>query len=212
VVQPAVAPSSPPIVSIGNPAALPSARIPTALGVVSVDGRLDDPAWNGAATLKLDHTEMGGPAPVATTARVMRDTSNVYIGFTCSEPKMDALVSNVTRRDGPVASDDSVEVFVNPNGREVPYYHFVVGANGTVRDGLSGDSAWNARWTSAVSRDASGWTVEIAIPFRSVDGSPNGKWRANVARNRRAGSAGETVWAIPYGAYHLPDRFGTWEF
>lgn len=212
VAEPAVAPASPPIVSIGNPAALPSARIPTALGVMNVDGRLDDAAWNGAATLTLDHTEMGGPAPVQTTARVMRDTSNLYIGFTCAEPRMDALVANVTRRDGPVRNDDSVEVFLNPNGRETPWYHFAASASGAVRDSLGGNAAWNTRWTSAVSRDANGWTAEIVIPFRSIDAVPSGKWLANVIRNRRADSPVGLVWAIPYGAYNVPDRFGAWEF
>jgi hypothetical protein len=212
VANPPIAPTSPPIVSIGNPAPVPSARIPTALGAVNVDGRLDDAAWSGAATLKLDHTNMGGPAPVQTTARVMRDATNLYIGVTCAEPKMGEIKTGVTERDGPVYNDDSVEVFLNPDGRELPYYHFIVDAGGAVWDALTGDSRWNARWTSAVSRDAGAWSVEIAIPFRAMDATPTGRWRANVARNRQPDGPANLVWSIPYGAYNVPDRFGAWEF
>jgi hypothetical protein len=177
-----------------------------------VDGRLDDAAWSGAATLKLDHTGMGGAAPVATTARVLRDATTLYIGITGREPEMGSLRATITDRDAPVYTDDSVEVFLNPNGKGVPYYHFIVGAGGGMWDDLSGDNRWNTRWSAAVSRDGTAWTAEIAIPFRSVDAEPAGKWRANIARNRTPGGGANLVWSVPYGRYDVPDRFGIWEF
>jgi uncharacterized lipoprotein YddW (UPF0748 family) len=205
-------PSPPPITTVANPNPLPAVYVPMTTAMITVDGKLDEPAWQSAATADLTHTSDGPRAKVGAVVKLLRDATTLYIGFTCPEPNMAALTAGVTDRDGAVYNDDSVEVFLAPNAVGLPYYHFVVGAGGGTWDDRTGDRAWNARWTSMVTRDASAWTVEIAIPFSSLNASPAGPWRANFARNRRPDGPSFITWSTPYGSYHNPDRFGNLTF
>lgn len=207
-----IAPTAPPVATVAHPLPMPSARVPVAMGGIVVDGRPDDAAWNGAATLQLDHAHDGNRAPLTTTVRLLRDAGALYIAFSCPEPNIGGLRATQTGRDAPVYADDSVEVFLSPSEFGLPYYHFIVGAGGGAWDDKSGDSRWGARWNSAVARDGDGWSVEIAIPFSSLESAPEGRWRANFARNRLADGPHYLTWSVPYGNYHAPDRFGALTF
>lgn len=205
-------PTPPPITTVANPSPLPTASVPSTNAAITVDGKLDEPAWQTAAVVNLTHTADGARAKIGAEVKVIRDATSLYIGFTCPEPNMAALVAGVTERDGAVYNDDSVEVFLAPNTVGLPYYHFVVGAGGGTWDDRTGDKTWNTRWTSAITRDAASWTAEIAIPFSSLNASPTGSWRANLARNRRPDGPAFITWSTPNGSYHTPDRFGSITF
>lgn len=204
-----------PLPHIAEPLPLPTARVPVAAGLFTVDGRLDDPVWKDAAVLKIERTHTGGYAPVATTVRVARDTSGLLISFDCTEPRLEGLRASITGRDVPVQSDDSVEVFLSPEPAGLPWYQFAAGAGGGFSDARTGDIRWSTRWQCATGRSDTGWTAEMYIPFSSLntDAPASGStWLANITRNRLADTPSYLNWSVTYGTFLNPDRFGKWTF
>lgn len=144
------------------------------------------------------------------------DDKNLYIGFECDEPEMGKIKATVTKRDGPTFYDDSVEAFIDPTCKRTDYYHLSTNTLGTRFDQKVFNASWNADWTTATKLGALGWTTEIAIPFASLGVQTprvGTKWAINLTRNRTI--SGETeyfTWAVPYGSFHSPDRFGDFTF
>ena len=181
-----------------------------------IDGDLDDAAWQTAAKVELNYTNTGEPAPVKTTALLAYDDKNLYIGFECAEPDMGKIKAMVTKRDGPTFYDDSVEAFIDPTSKRADYDHLSTNTLGTRFDQKVFDATWNGNWTTATKLGVDGWTTEIAIPFAALSTSaptPGTAWALNLTRNRTAsGEIEYLTWAVPYGSFHSPDRFGSLRF
>ena len=104
-------------------------------------------------------------------------------------------------------------VFVDPTNTRRDYYHFSTNTLGTKFEGRVFNSGWNGAWESAAKLGEDQWTAEIAIPFETVGASTpswDTKWALNLTRNVTAsGGTEHLTWAVPYGSFHNPDRFGT---
>ena len=214
--SPYIPPTTPPFDIPASVMPLPSAQVPKASSAIVIDGKLDDAAWTGAAKIGLCYTNLGDPARVTTNALLTYDDTNLYIGFDASEPRMDHLKASVDTRDGPTFYDDSVEVYIDPTAKRREYYHLSTNTLGTRFDEKAMDPGWNSEWTTASAKTTAGWTTEIAIPFASLGASvpaPGTQWTLNLTRNRwTAGLPQYLTWAVPYGSFHSPDRFGTITF
>ena len=137
--------------------------------------------------------------------------------------------ATLIERDGPLWTEEVVEVFIDPFGDLESYFEVEINPLGTVVDlvlrrTLSGwrkDFAWHVDGLeSAVQRTASGWTAALRIPFESIAAPlpPTGApWRVNFLRIDRSGGSGTeaelSAWS-PTGIrnFHRPERFGTLEF
>jgi hypothetical protein len=179
-----------------------------------VDGRLDDPAWQTAASATgFRDARSGQPASVSTTARVLYDDQALYIAFDCVEPAMGTLVARQQGHDTPeVWLDDGLEVFIAGAARR-PYAHVIVNTNGAVYDEINQDPSWNPAVQAAVHKGDQGWTAELAIPWADLQaaGIPRAPVLAlNLCRNRfaAAGEAAHTAWSCTFGGFHTPERFG----
>lgn len=207
-----IPPSPPPLNLPESVIPLPNVEVPKTTASVKIDGSLDDSAWISAAKVKLEYDERGVPAPVETTALLTYDTQNLYIAFNSSEPNASAIKAVVTKRDGPVFYDDSVEVFVDPTNQRGDYYQLSTNTIGTKFDQKVFNVSWNGEWETAskVSKDA--LTTEIAIPFSTLGIqtlAQGAQWALNLTRNRTVtGTIKYITWAVPYGSFHSPDRFG----
>ena len=183
---------------------------------ITIDGKLDEDAWRSAAVVKLSYTPQGEAAQVETTAYLMYDSANLYIGYKCAEPDIAKIKATVTKRDGPTFYDDSVEVFVDPSNKREDYYHLSTNTLGTRFDQKVFDASWDGDWTTASSLGSDFWTTEIAIPFAALGvttPTPGTQWALNLTRNRTtSGDLQYITWAVPYGSFHSPDRFGTLTF
>jgi hypothetical protein len=181
----------------------------TASGPIMVDGRLDEPAWSGAAW-SAPFTDIEGdirPAPRwRTRMKLLWDSTMFYVGAELEEPD---LWATLTLRDAVIYHDNDFELFLDPDGDGLAYFELEINALGTVwdlflpkpyRQGGSAVNQWDiAGLRSAVAlqgtlnrpadRD-SGWTVEIAIPYAALaaegvttqvpaDGT---RWRVNFSR------------------------------
>ncbi len=182
-------------------------------GTVNIDGKLDEPLWSKATLLSAFRTPQADhKAKFPTEARIAYDAANLYVSFRCHEPKLSELVTTVTKRDGAVWDDDSVEIFIDTNLDRKTYYQFVINANGVVYDGLGRDGAWNGKCTAKASREADAWTLEVAIPWKTIGmdaPKPGTQLGFEVARNREPKPGELTQWAPTFGGNHAPGRFGT---
>ena len=177
-----------------------------------LDGALTDLCYRDAVWL-TGWREMGSgqASPIQTECTVLRDPTDLYLAFRCHEPEMDKLVATTTRRDGAVFSDDSVEIFLQPDPSSPEYLHFAVNALGTRFDEKGFQTAWNAEWAAVAGRGPAEWCVEVRIPFSSLDLTPQTQetWGANFCRTRPHERGPEhSQWSCTYVGFHTPARFG----
>jgi hypothetical protein len=195
------------------------ATVPRA-GGVTVDGRIDEAEWAGAARLPLLAMRRDVPNPprqvrswawLSTTA----DAMQIAVRSNAKGPYRSA----VAKRDGPVWEDESFELFlVSPaDGGAAPIkHHLIVNPSGTLFDERDGDRSWDSGTTVAASQDADGWSAELSIPLAALKsgGSVIGEsWRANLYATRYPRSAGAvplfTGWSMPSASYHDMANYGT---
>jgi Domain of unknown function (DUF5916)/Carbohydrate family 9 binding domain-like len=155
-----------------EPGLISSTRI---TDVLSIDGRLDEPAWAQAKVFDgfAESFPTLGKAPdFVTEARVLHDDTFLYIGVRCADPHPELIVRNLGRRDStPFA--DRVEIAIDSSGDHRTAYAFSVNAAGVLRDHLlfadfNDTDTWDAVWNGAASVSRDGWSVEVAIPLRAL--------------------------------------------
>lgn len=140
---------------------------------VSIDGKLDEPGWNKALMLELEYETDPGeniPAPVRTEVRVFHDQDNIYFGLNCFDPNPSAIRSRFSDRDN-IHMDDLININLDTFNDERRNYYFGCNPLGAQRDGIETqtvNSSWDAIWASAGSITDAGYTIEIAIPFSSI--------------------------------------------
>jgi len=173
----------------------------TALGQtsepVALDGDLSAPAWRGAPSITLvqQNPSPGKPTPFATTVRLLRDRSHLYLGIRCTDPQPEKIEVHTLQRDGDQANDDSLTVILDTFAQKKLAYVFQVNARGGRADGVLSpgyvnpntgspiDYSWNGYWRAVVKRDAGGWTAQIEIDARSLQFSGGrAAWGLNVSR------------------------------
>lgn len=103
---------------------------------ITVDGHLDEPAWQ-AAPRSPRFTDMvsGRRCVHDTRAAVLWDESNLYVGFWIEEPDVQA---DLTERDSLIFRNNDVELFIA--GRDA-YYELEINALGTIYEVFF---IWNA--------------------------------------------------------------------
>ena len=184
----------------------------------TLDGKLDDPAWRGAAKLEgFVRYGSGEPAKDPTTAFVTYDSRALYIAARLSSSAMDKLRSDETARDADVWRDDCLEIFLDPGHTHREWRQFVTNSVGARFDahmpgGKPGrGKVWNAAgWEVKGAKGTDAWTVEMKLPFSDLGGAPKpgDVWGFNVCRE--APSTGElSMWNDTGGRFtrvaHLAD-------
>jgi hypothetical protein len=179
----------------------------------ALDGKLDDPSWQQAQATELAETAMPlRPAipGTKTTMRILTGGGKLYIGAECLCAPGATLKGEKREHDGPVFEDESIELFIAPDGGAIPtnYYHFALNIRGSTTERHVLDPAWNAEWQSAVSAGHERWIAEMAIPLGAlVGGDASGHyWRINICRNMydaKGSFAQGLVLARP--GYHSPN-------
>src|SRR5262245_34054086 len=141
----------------------------------SIDGRLDDAAWNGAPVISLfiqRDPDEGEPASEATEVRIAYDDEAIYIGARLHD--RGTVTSRLGRRDMANTSSDWFRVGLDSYYDRRSAFRFEVNPAGVRRDytvsgtSAEGDLAWDAVWDAAATIDAGGWTAEMRIPFSQL--------------------------------------------
>jgi len=157
---------------------------------VSLDGRLDEPFWSRASPggdfIQVDPSN-GQPATEQTEVRIAFNRDALYIGVTCFDSDPNGWFGWQMRRDERLFADDAfmwtIDTFLD--GRTG--YFFEMNPSGLMADaliGLNGNNReWDGIWDARVRRGDTGWTIEIEIPFRTLNFSATGDtWGINFQR------------------------------
>ena len=168
---------------------------------------------------------VSGAAPQqGTSVRAVWDAEELRVLFHAEDTHAWATM---TERDAPLYEEEVVEVFLDPVGDLESYFEIEVNPLNAVldlvlrrnRSGYVKDFAWHCEGLrTAVTKSATAWCVEIAIPFRSVTTAPpqaGDRWRVNFCRiDRPPGVPRElTAWSPAARAnFHTPERFGILQF
>jgi len=181
----------------------PSLTITPTDVMIEIDGNLSDLGWLKAAQIKHFHERHPGdmiePA-VTTEVYVTYDKTNLYVAFLCHDDPED-IRATMCQRDQ-FHGDDAVCLLVDTYGEASWAYEFFVNPYGIQKDNLwtsiaGEDSGYDLIWESAAQVTASGYQVEMAIPFTSLR-FPNKdmqSWKMDFWRNRPRESYNSYSWA-----------------
>jgi len=156
-----------------------------------IDGKLDDEVWKQAAIFK-DFYQIGPGDNVApsrpTEAMIGYDSRTLYLAFHCfDEP--DKVRATVAKRDQ-IFSEDNVRVFLDTfNDQRRAYVlgwnPLGVQADGIMTEGSGQDFSVDIVMESKGMITSDGWTLEVAIPFKSLryEAGKGKLWGIHVWRN-----------------------------
>jgi hypothetical protein len=169
---------------------------------VSLDGRLDESVWLRAVPATdfiMQDPILGGTPTEPTEVRIAFDRDNLYMGVTAHDSEPDRLLGNTMRRDEFLGSDDrfmwTMDTFLDQQSG----YFFEMNPYGLMADAVMGPGGsnnrqWDGIWDARVLRSEIGWTLEIVIPFRTLNFDPNAPaWGINFQRTVRRKSE-ESLW------------------
>jgi len=150
-------------------------QLTTAAAAPVLDGRLDDPAWQSARTftdLITFKPDFGKPMSEATEAFLTYDATHLYVAFRCRDAEPGKVKASMSRRDN-IDSDDYVGIVLDSFGDHQRGYLFFVNPLGIQMDGMAdadgnGDANFDTIWQTKGVRTGDGYTVEMAIPFKSL--------------------------------------------
>jgi hypothetical protein len=141
---------------------------------IELTGRLTDPAWQSAPEIDIAYEIQPGentPSTQKTTAKILYNNEYIYAGFVCRDTDMHQLRANVSDRDK-IFNDDWVGFFLDTYGDKQRMYEFIVNPLGIqadlLRSGNNEDASWDAIWQSSGFVSDSLWSVEMAIPLKSI--------------------------------------------
>jgi hypothetical protein len=164
-------------------------HIKKAISPLKLDGDLSESAWVDAEkvrSFRVHYPQNGDSVKLATEAQLTYDEHFIYVGFTCFDDGKYVIQS--LKRDVDYWSSDAMSVFFDPVESQVNGVLFGVNTEGVQSEGLlAGDDpdwAWDNKWFSEVRKGVDRWTVEIAIPFKTLRYDPKKTtWSVNFARN-----------------------------
>ena len=168
---------------------------------IALDGVLDEPVWTRAVPaadfIQID-PDNGRPATEPTEVRIAYDSENLYMGVTAYDSEPDRFLGYERRRDQFLSSDDRFMWTIDTFLDERTGYFFEMNPSGLMADSLMGATSnnrqWDGIWDARVRRSDIGWTIEIEIPFRTLNFNPdNDTWGMNFQRTVRRKNE-ESIW------------------
>ncbi len=160
---------------------------------ITIDGKLDESAWQLAAphdafyqTQPFDKRR----AHLKTEVRVLFDANNLYVGVKAFDSDPNSIRDSFSRRDRITIDQDFFALYLDPSSAHKSAQIFFVNARGTVMDGIYSDSAGEDSspdfdFEVVTSRFEGGWSAEYRIPFSSIayDKNSTTPWSLLVLRN-----------------------------
>jgi len=140
----------------------------------TIDGRLDDPAWEKVAWAGDFSQRMpteGDPPSQQSAFKVVYDDDALYFAFRLHDDP-EQVTRMLARRDG--FPGDWIEVNIDSYYDHRTAFSFTLSLSGTrgdefiSNDGNRWDSNWNPVWNGATRIDGEGWTAEMRIPLNQL--------------------------------------------
>ena len=190
-----------------------------------LNGKLDDSAWQSAASRDFVDIQSTKSPNNRTTLRAFYDVDALYFAFECSEAEPARIQPGFPAgqaTDVPIPGGaDCAEIYISPPGAGNVFFQLRVVPSGAKADlrctampdrSCIRDATWNGDWQVATSQDEKGWYAEVKVPFamfaQGMFGLPVSTpapgtrgWRLNAGRF--ASPRGETTGFSPLGGlYH----------
>ncbi len=177
----------------------PGVRAVRTRSSISVDGRLDEPAWataRGATQFtQMDPIE-GEPATEETDVRILFDDKAIYVGARMSDTG--AISARLARRDGDLPDSDWFAISLDGYHDHLSAARFAVNPAGVVSDQIvtgslafGGDATWDPVWEVRTAVDGKGWTAEMRIPLSQLRFGRQASQVWGIQMDRRIGRKNE---------------------
>jgi hypothetical protein len=167
--------------------------IAAAAGPITIDGDLSDPGWSSALPVDSWYEIAPGTnlAPkVRSVGRLAFDATYLYAAFEFDDPDPAAIRAPLTDRDNALTSSDYGGVIIDSRNDGRTAQEFLANPRGVQYDGIwsdlvGEDLAPDFYWDAAGRITATGWTLEIRIPFSSLryDSTSATVWGITLFRN-----------------------------
>ncbi len=211
-VQPPAAPGAKPVIR--------AIEVPDG---IKVDGKLDEAVYttvSGAIEFVQQEPFEGQPATEKTELWVLFDSKNLYLSFRMWDSHPERMIANEMRRD------QALDIYNNENMSFVldtfhdsrSGYFFMTNMLGALRDvqfqsEKQNNGEWNPVWNPKAQKFEGGWTLEVAIPFKSIryPAGTNQAWGINFRRAVRWKNEITFITKVPAstgagGIYRLQDE------
>lgn len=163
-------------------------------GNIVIDGILSESEWQTlpvADSFYQSYPFDTSYAKSRTEVRMGFTDRYIFIAARCYDDNPVGFVAQSLRRDFSYPRNDAFAVYIDPLLDKTNGFNFTVSPLAVQREGLIATggingvtTSWDNRWYSAVAYEDSAWTVEIAIPFKSIRyKSDNLHWGINFSRN-----------------------------
>ena len=188
---------------------------------LTLDGRLDDPCWEGVSSHPLRETETGRQPYFPARFRMFWDKDALHLGIHCQDLPGRPLNSTGTTHDDPgIWEGDTIEILLETQTHS--YYQIAINPAGVLVDADRSrgiDTGWSSGAAAAVHMGEDHWSIELRLPL-AKDGKTGGisgrrpsdtyPWFLNVCRQRARPSGTERSAFSPTGepGFHVPARFG----
>ena len=145
---------------------------------IVLDGRLDDDVYRSVPPLTgfiQQEPHEGQLATEQTEAWIFFDDRNLYVAARCWDSHPERMVANEMRRDhNDINQNENFVVTLDTFYDRRNGFYFQTNPIGALRDqavtdeGIGRNVDWNTVWDSKAQRFDQGWTLEMAIPFKSL--------------------------------------------
>jgi hypothetical protein len=169
---------------------------------IVLDGVLDEEMWSRAVPARdfiQQDPDNGKPATEPTEVRFLFTGTALYMGVTAYDSEPERWLGYQRRRDEFLQSDDRFMWNIDTFNNQQTGYFFEMNPSGLMGDALRGanfnNRQWDGIWTGKAQRSDIGWTLEIEIPFSTLNFDPNAEaWGVNFQRTVRRKNE-ESVWS-----------------
>ncbi len=157
-----------------------------------IDGVIDDPEWGNAAVIddfhEVEPVEYSAPKEKV-RVRVLYDEDNLYIAVEIEMRHVDDITAFRLAQGSDIQNEDRFKVVIDPYNDQRRGYDFRINPNGVREEGLFGligrpNTDWNGIWDGHATLTDTGWTAELAIPFKTLNFDPdNATWAISFSTN-----------------------------
>lgn len=181
-------------------------QVPTTETPPTIDGRIHDSEWQGAAVIddlmQVEPLE-GVPASERTVLYLLVDRDNLYIALQAYDSEPGRILASQITRDAQLDPDDRIELVFDTFHDRRNGYFFQIGPGGSKGDALIANNgtffnkSWDGIWEGKAVIHEHGWSAEIALPAKtlSLDRGLD-TWGFNVKRHIKRKNE-QAQWANP---------------
>jgi len=158
---------------------------------ITLNGRLDEGVWLRAVpatNFRQRDPDNGAPATEQTEVRFVYDNDKLYMGVTLFDSEPDELIYYQMGRDGYLPGDDKLQWAIDTFNDGQSAYWWEMNPAGSMADALRGannsnNRRWDGIWDARTTRSDIGWTIEMEVPFRTMNFNPDTDgWGVNFQR------------------------------